>query len=175
MNSTENQEIKRKFVDREVIYCVSYLISELSKLQEHLDYQDQEALWNLQSTPDYESTVDYYDGIHVMHSKYLDGYVWVNRSLNVISDPFDTKYEAYKDCCEENNIDYDYFEAYEHWVVSKYLGDKLKDKGEMVDDFFGMTVWGRCTSGQAILLDGVISEICNDMEILKGQKYEWEV
>jgi len=175
MNSTENQEIKRKFVDREVIYCVSYLISELSKLQEHLDYQDQEALWNLQSRPNYEDAVlnsDY----HIIHSNYLQGYVWVNRKTHSISiNSFNIEYEAYQNCCEENNIEPDYFEAYEHWVVSKYLGDKLKDKGEMVDDFFGMTVWGRCTSGQAILLDGVISEICNDMEILKGQKYEWKV
>ena len=46
---------------------------------------------------------------------------------------------------------------------------------EQLKDFFGMTVWGRATTGQAILLDGVISEICSDMEILEGQANEWNV
>ena len=175
MNSSENQSIKRKFVENEVVYCVSYLISELSKLQEHLDYQNQEALYNIQSTPDYESAVDYNDNFHVIWSNYLDGYVWVNKKVHAISKVFNSDYEAYQNCCEENNIDYDYIEAYEFWIVSEHLARKLKEKGEMVDEFMGLTVWGRCCSGQAILLDYVISQICNDMEILKGQKYEWKI
>ena len=175
MNSSENQNIKRKFVENEVVYCVSYLISELSKLQEHLDFQDQEALYNIQSTPDYEAAVNYSDTCHVIHSNFLEGYIWVNKETHVISDSFDTKNEAYQNCCEEHNIDYDYIESYEFWIVSEHLARKLKEKGEMVDEFMGLTVWGRCCSGQAILLDYVISQICNDMEILKGQKYEWKI
>jgi hypothetical protein len=51
-------------------------------------------------------------------------------------------------------------EAYEHWIVSDWLADKLEERGEMiVRDFLGLTIWGRCTSGQAILLDGVICDI----------------
>ncbi len=33
-NSNANQEIKQKFVNREVIYCVSTLVSELAKKAE---------------------------------------------------------------------------------------------------------------------------------------------
>jgi len=175
MNSTENQEIKRKFVENEVVYCVSYLISEMSKLQEHLDYQDQEALYNIQSTPNYEDAVNNCVDFHVIWSNFLDGYVWVNKEVHTVSEVFDTENEAYQDCCEEHNIEYDYFEAYEFWIVSEFLARKLKERGEMVDEFMGLTVWGRCCSGQAILLDNVISEICHDMEILKGQKYEWKI
>ena len=58
--------------------------------------------------------------------------------------------------------------------MSNWLADKLEAKGKMIlHDFLGLTIWGRTCSGQAILLDGVISEICNDMAILNGQKYSW--
>ena len=176
MNSSENQNIKRKFVENEVVYCVSYLISEMYKLQEHLDYQDQEALYNIQSTPNYESAVDYSsDTCHVIYSNCYEGFVWVDKEKHQISRRFDTEYEAYKMCCEENNIDYDYIESLEFWVVSEFLARKLKENNEMVEEFMGLTIWGRCCSGQAILLDNVISEICYGMEILKGQKYEWKI
>lgn len=66
-------------------------------------------------------------------------------------------------------------EAYEHWVVSDWLADKLEAHGEMIiKDFLGLTIWGRATTGQAILLDHVISVICENMEILEGQVNEWK-
>ncbi len=55
-------------------------------------------------------------------------------------------------------------EAYEHWIVSDWLAEKLRSKGEMVaDDIHGLTVWGRTTTGQAIMLDRVICDIYDDM------------
>jgi hypothetical protein len=45
-------------------------------------------------------------------------------------------------------------EVYEHWIVSDYLASLLKAIGEaVVDDLYGLTVWGRCTTGQAIYMD----------------------
>jgi len=59
-------------------------------------------------------------------------------------------------------------EALEHWIVSDWLADKLESYGELVTkDFLGLTIWGRTCSGQAILLDWVISQICNDLDMLK--------
>ena len=53
-----------------------------------------------------------------------------------------------------------YREIFEWWAVSNYLGQKLQERGELVhDDFFGLTIWGRCTTGQAIMLDSVIEDI----------------
>ncbi len=58
----------------------------------------------------------------------------------------------------------DYVEAYEHWIVSDWLADKLIEHGEMVTkDFLGLTIWGRTTSGQAIFLDGVIERIYDSL------------
>lgn len=56
-------------------------------------------------------------------------------------------------------------EAFEHWIVSDWLAGKLEAAGEMVShDIHGLTIWGRCTTGQAILLDAVICGIYNDMD-----------
>lgn len=62
------------------------------------------------------------------------------------------------------NDEYYDIEALEHWIVSDRLADKLAAKGEMIlKDFYGLTIWGRTCSGQAILLDGVIEDIALEM------------
>jgi hypothetical protein len=54
----------------------------------------------------------------------------------------------------------EYPEIFEYWLVSDYLLNKLRDKGEVVlEDYHGLNIWGRCTTGQAILLDNVIEDI----------------
>lgn len=64
-------------------------------------------------------------------------------------------------------------EPLEFWIVTEWLGEKLKDHGEIVDELFDFTIWARTTSGQAIALDYVISKIAEEMEILDGQEYSW--
>ena len=62
------------------------------------------------------------------------------------------------------------------WIhVSNLLHDRLREKGHPVWNDDKVYVWGRTTTGQAILFDDVISEICNDMEIFEGQKNEWKI
>lgn len=65
-------------------------------------------------------------------------------------------------------------EVYEWWAVTNWLGDKLKERGEVVIEGWDHWYWGRSCTGQGIALDGVISSICYGMEILEGQKYSWE-
>ena len=84
----------------------------------------------------------------------------------------------WQELCQDEDIETDGYESeiFEHWTVSGFLARKLAKHGHRVlDDFFGLTIWGRPTSGQAILLDGVISDICEGMEILEGQRNEWKV
>ena len=64
-------------------------------------------------------------------------------------------------------------EVYEWWFVSEWLFEKLKEQGEVVIDSRYGYLWGRCTTGQAILLDGVIGRIAENLEILEGQKNDW--
>lgn len=65
------------------------------------------------------------------------------------------------------------FEALEHWIVSDWFADKLREKGEIVGELLGFTIWGRTTSGQAICVDEVVVQVAADMEILPGQANDW--
>ena len=56
--------------------------------------------------------------------------------------------------------------AAEWWIVSEWLASRLKEKGETVDSFYGLTIWARCDSGSAIKTDLVIQEIY--LEYIKG-------
>ena len=67
-----------------------------------------------------------------------------------------TDYEA---ICTAHGLDYEYTEALEYWAVSSWLAEKLAEKGESIAEVCGLTVWGRCTSGQAISIDSVIEAI----------------
>ncbi len=55
----------------------------------------------------------------------------------------------------------------------EYLAARLKEQGEMTGEFFNLTIWGRCTTGQSISMDSVIGTIAAEMQILHGQKNDW--
>jgi hypothetical protein len=101
---------------------------------------------------------------------YVDNFV---RTGPLEHGPFDNEEEAAQDCMAENRIDVEYDEVYEHWIVSSYFGEKLKEHGHTVQDILGLTIWGRGTTGQAIYLDGVIEDIAKGMGILYGQEHSW--
>ena len=72
--------------------------------------------------------------------------------------------DALRDFCEENELEPQQTEIYEHWIVSEWLAGRLEERGEVVErDFYGMTVWGRACTGQAILLDDVICSIYDEL------------
>jgi hypothetical protein len=81
--------------------------------------------------------------------------------------------DGWRTFCDFQRVDPDTIEIYEHWVVSSWLAGRLEERGEAVSrDFFGLTVWGRATTGQAISIDGVIREIVTECwEIESDGKY----
>jgi len=50
-------------------------------------------------------------------------------------------------------------EVYEHWLVSDWLLDKLREQEEPILEYDYETWWGRTCSGQAIKLDHNIQEL----------------
>jgi len=50
-------------------------------------------------------------------------------------------------------------EIFEQWIVTRYFGECLKERGEVVEEFMGLLVWGRTTTGQSVSLDGVVRDI----------------
>lgn len=145
------------FVRREVIYCVSNLMWQLGKDPEKsanvLD-DSSDSIRDLLSMPDYE-TMAYEagwrrsDGQIIKHKEGTD-----NEWESV---------ESWKEACELEDLDYSYSEAYEHWIVTEWLAEKLREKGEMAGDIAGLTIWGRTTTGQAISMDWVICEIFKEL------------
>jgi hypothetical protein len=195
-----NQRICDQLVRREVVYCVSVMVSEISRLgtdvgdwsyDEIIDLcvnraQPEEALResgyllvdfgsdsHLVKASDKESmellneellsaeTVEEVDAIHEKAEELTCG-VYQEDELDAACDTLGI-----------DLTDYDR-EVLEHWIVSDFLAEKLRENGETVGELLGMTIWGRCTSGQAISMDWVIRKIASDMQILHGQRYAWE-
>jgi hypothetical protein len=66
----------------------------------------------------------------------------------------------------------EYQEALQHWSVSPYLGNKLKQQGEMVSDVYGLTVWGRTTTGQSIYMDYAIQQAFPNGDDNENEQHE---
>jgi hypothetical protein len=122
----------------EVIYCVSSLVLELARLAEELPTEYYEDLATAYCGPPYECGD-------------CDG-----EGLNDNGD----------DCgnCDGGGFMEDCHEVFEHWLVSRWLADKLEAKGEkVIRDFFNMNIWCRCCTGQAISMDYAIQQIAEDL------------
>ena len=159
-----------KLVDREVHYCVSHLISELAQ---HVvgDYDDdilnvcisddwKEPATDHTANLDRDECVEWLEGIGI---ECVD-----SESVETLREAIDANINDgtidAQEFCEYHGLDPYTNEAYEHWIVSDWLAGKLEAAGEMVArDIYGLTIWGRRTTGQSILLDAVLCGIYNDM------------
>jgi hypothetical protein len=154
-----------EFVEREVIYNVSYLVHQIGKLKPdewtHLLIQDD---WQTPAT----------DAIRAMTREEL-AQALNDAGLAIGADDSDDtlryrlrenlrETDALRDFCEDRRLDPQQTEIYEHRIVTRYLADKLEAKGEVIEhDFYGLTIWGRAATGQAILLDAAICDIFDEL------------
>ena len=74
------------------------------------------------------------------------------------------------DSFEEEGAEPTYMEASEHWIVADWFADALKERGEMVGEILGLTIWGRVSCGQAISMDYVVQDILKDI-VERRKKY----
>lgn len=74
---------------------------------------------------------------------------------------------------EDDGMESEPREIFEWWFVTGFMFTDLKNHGEPVIDSPYGKLWGRCTTGQAIAMDGVIETIAKEMEILPGQAHDW--
>jgi len=144
-NSVANQEIKRKFVARNVYCCVSNIVDYVLRQDDTeapFTWEDIENLYR-PICPECGNPVEV-RGTNYYHCDFCDKEV----------DPEEEEQQ----------------EIFEWWIVSPWLINELAARGEPV--IRHMNIWGRTCTGQAILLDDVISEICSDMQILEGHSGE---
>lgn len=155
-NSAVNMRIKDRFVDREVLACISDMAEML--------FDESDQLY-----ADYEEFDNYYRAICPECGE--SDIVWKfneGGSINYVCT-----------CGKEftieefDELEREVSEVYEWWIVTSWLGQRLREHGEVVLDRLLGWIWGRRTTGQAISLDGVITDICEEMEILEGQAYDW--
>lgn len=154
-----------EFVHREVIYCVSSLVYEIGRKNidewHHLFVQE-----------DWETSA--LEAICALPREQLQELLEQNECHIAADDTPNMLATTYlqhlkqhgslQDFCYANHVDPQQNEIYEHWIVSEWLANRLEDRGEVIErDFYGLTIWGRACTGQAILLDSVICSIYDEV------------
>jgi len=72
-------------------------------------------------------------------------------------------------------LEQEYQDIMEWWLVTPWMYNKLLNHNEPVLTDGNNYWWGRTCTGQALSMDGVIHSICEEMEILEGQKNDWAI
>lgn len=184
-DSADNQQIKRDFVNREVYFNLNSMVDYILKKgfedpdapfsyddlnMERFSYngsfmafdeitrqQKDEAKDELEQLIEQINCSD--EGVVEIIEE--DGFDYLTAGV-YSSDQIDRIQEEIE---EIDDLEGKYVEVLEWWAVSDFLARQLEKRGEVIID--SECIWGRRTSGQAILLDWVITDICNELELLK--------
>lgn len=175
-----------------VIYCVSSLIYELREVAEQLD--DYDTYMTLTGgKPDYEEAarafimddadLDQLEEIAEENGYWSDAIDevdpgrmssdedWVLNKTEMLPALRDEVWKITYGAsdgpewvCNHFNLDPEYSEVYEHWLCSTHFGNLLRSKGEIVEEYLGLLVWARTTTGQSISQDWVVTEIMRELD-----------
>jgi len=178
----KRQELAGELVGRDVYACQSYLVDSMLKVTAESNpgdlptFDDIEGLY---PTPDgwtLEQCKDWLDEYGIGHpdpdpwamstdelAELVEGLdeqktVTVEDIADLITDETIDGIDAWRDAIRDNA---EPAEIFEWWLVSDWLAERLSEKGQPTLEYSGNHWWGRCTTGQAILLDGVIQEIAS--------------
>lgn len=166
----ENWRILEQLVRREVGNCVSMLVGHFAQNADAIDgsgYSYDDVL-DICRQDNWETPVR--EDNNFCRVEY--GQIIVK--AGDAGDDTESEFDEWRDAAEALGIDEPItHEAYEHWIVSDWFADKLKKHGEITGEFFNLTLWGRCGTGQSIYMDCVIAEIAAEMQILVGQQNDW--
>jgi predicted RNA-binding Zn-ribbon protein involved in translation (DUF1610 family) len=164
-NSSKNLAIKDRFVQREVIACISDMAEYLFGYDgdKYADWDEWENLYVTRCPECGEIVVEWVeaDGNDVVE--------WAEVDENDVASEHTGHGVKCPHCgaIHEEEPEAEPQEIYEYWIVTPWLGKKLRDKGEPVLERSGGWIWGRTCTGQAILLDWVIHAICSDLGLLE--------
>ncbi|RZK42666.1 MAG: hypothetical protein EOO90_06405 [Pedobacter sp.] len=178
-NSTKNQDIKGQFVYKHIYACVTSVVEYIlvkgdddpdapfsnTDLNNTIYFED--AQGNIY-TPDAKDEQlgkweEELDKLTLLMEENLDDLSYVKQHEELEEQIDELRYATEQ-----------YAEVYEWWICSPWLARRLEAYDQIILSDGNNDYWGRCTSGQAILLDLVISRICADMEILEGQANMWK-
>lgn len=176
VNSPTNQAIKRKLVEREVLCQVNQEVEFILQMaDQHPDPPFSEDDITNMFAADRDELNDFIDreldgdDIHELQERFAMEYD-ENQSIDIDDLPED-ELQQYLE--EYHDFEARPAEILEWWKVCSWFEEVLRNHGECTIPHANL--WGRQTSGQAILLDNVISEIAMEMKILEGQENEWKL
>jgi len=186
-SSAVNQRVVGDLVHREVICCISSTVSALLKVasechSEDFSYDDMLNLCerradNSERIDEIMERLDEIDSEIADAEKERDGEKTPVRRVRIAEKmlkELESEKSKLEDEKQELEVEQDEpSEVYEHWNVSRYFARKLAEHGEVTGDLLDFTVWGRCCTGQAVLLDYVVCVIAAEMQILEGQRNDW--
>lgn len=170
MTTETVDECAQRLVRDEVLVCLSSLIYELNNNEVADQLKISEELFELSGQSDYEEAARMYAselgrddlldlleaaGCLVLFDDDVDLVELLIKQLKHV--------DELREFCDEHEIEPEHYEAYEHWAVTSWFADKLRDQGETVVELFNMTIWARCTTGQMIYMDGVTQRIASDL------------
>lgn len=160
------QDQVRNMVNENVFVSANGVISALSNLDE---WNCDNEFLDILSKPNYDAAAN--DAGFTVEER-PDGFWYAaNESVTAYEGPFMSEHEAWAAACDKNDIEPYHDEAYEHWIVSDWMARQLDGKGEMITfDLMGLTIWGRCATGQAIYLDYVMEQICKENPRYSGKQ-----
>ena len=179
-NSTTNQRIKQRFIDQHVNAnvnsMVGYILSRSYEGDDNVPFCVDDMI-NMFTLPEYNGKFASFEG-----GNDEDRQEEIERLESLLNDSNmtgqhtegnneETEERIKEELNELNELESEPQDIMEYWLVSSYLLEKLQELGHPVIE--GENIWGRCTSGQAILLDHSITQICADMGILDGQENSW--
>lgn len=184
-NSSQNQKIKGAFVAREILAPATQLVECILNNADNITdppftFDDIENFYSYNVDYKYHGETINFEGSDNEKELLIDSLrdEIENSEISLSNEEIsETTHEQNETSLNEaietiENAESEAQEIFEWWAVTNWLMEKLKEKGQPVIDAYPC-LWGRTTTGQAILLDGVISDICADLEILEGQKNEW--
>lgn len=184
--SGKNQGIVRDFVNQEVSANVGSMVEYILEKS----YEDSNApfsyddIENLNTLPEWRKTVlgeelYFKGGTEEAKDEFMEEFDRLINDSEALFSADEISEETHEHNLElieeakqefEEAMESEQQEILEWWLVSSYLCRKLKDKGEPVIE--SEQLWGRTTSGQAIYLDWVICDICNDLNMLVEETAE---
>ena len=178
-DSNINQDIKRQFTDREIYAPAGIIVDFILKKS----FETSDAPFSIDDISNLFYFQDADGNQHTEPKKEMQIASWKDELEEAEEElPDDDENAAlishiaalHNDIETLENAESTMKEIYEWWIVSSFLARKLENYGESILTDGQNHYWGRCTTGQAILLDDVISRICSDMEILHGQRHAWK-
>ncbi len=182
-NSSANQNIKSKFVSIHVHANVNQMVEFILSADNSKAPFTFDDITNFYSYPELVQTHSNFEGgtedqkdneierLKDLQSDLFDELEDNNYNEEKRFEIEEKRTQIQDDITGLENLETDCQDVFEWWLVSDFLATKLKEMGHPI--IKDENIWGRCTTGQAILLDYAITKICAEMGILEGQANSW--